>query len=109
VDETYIKVKGEWKYLYRAVDSAGNTLNFLLTVKRDAQAAKRFFRKALKACHKQEPRVITLIPKPSMNSKQKELPQSVELRQEKYLNDIIELSASGHKTISQTPDGIRLI
>jgi hypothetical protein len=49
VDETYIKVKGAWKYLYRAVDSEGNTIDFLLCAKRDARAAERFFRKALKA------------------------------------------------------------
>jgi IS6 family transposase len=42
VDETYIKVKDEWKYLYRAVDAEGNTIDFLLRAKRDAQAAKRF-------------------------------------------------------------------
>lgn len=52
VDETYIKVKGVWKYLYRAVDSQGNTLDFLLSAKRDAQAAKRFLRKTLSATHK---------------------------------------------------------
>ena len=46
-DETYIKVKGEDKYLYRAVDSTGQTIEFLLTAKRDAAGAKRFFRKAL--------------------------------------------------------------
>jgi transposase, IS6 family len=40
VDETYIRVKGTWKYLYRAVDSKGNTLDFLLTAKRDAKAAR---------------------------------------------------------------------
>jgi transposase, IS6 family len=51
VDETYIKVKGEWKYLYRAVDSEGNTIDFLLRAKRDAHAAERFFRKALRAVH----------------------------------------------------------
>ena len=45
-DETYIKVKGEDKYLYRAVDSTGQTIEFLLTAKRDAARAKRFFRKA---------------------------------------------------------------
>jgi len=54
VDETYVKVKGEWKYLYRAVDSDGKTLDFLLTAKRDAQAAKRFFHKALNAVHTQK-------------------------------------------------------
>src|SRR2546422_3082962 len=47
VDETYIKIKGTWTYLYRAVDSEGNTLEFLLSPTRDAQAAKRFFEKAL--------------------------------------------------------------
>lgn len=47
VDETYIKVKGEWKYLYRAVDSTGNTVDFMLSAKRDRKAAKRFFKKAL--------------------------------------------------------------
>jgi transposase-like protein len=46
-DETYIKVRGEDKYLYRAVDSSGQTIDFLLTAKRDVAAAKRFFRKAL--------------------------------------------------------------
>src|SRR6266700_2111454 len=47
VDETYIKVKKAWMYLYRAVDSEGNTLEFLLSATRDAEAAKRFFVKAL--------------------------------------------------------------
>jgi IS6 family transposase len=47
VDETYVKVKGCWTYLYRAVDSRGQTIDFLLSAKRDAAAAKRFFRKAL--------------------------------------------------------------
>ncbi len=49
VDETYIKVKKVWMYLYRAVDSEGNTLEFLLSPTWDAQAAKRFFEKALHA------------------------------------------------------------
>jgi transposase-like protein len=60
VDETYIKVKGEWKYLYRAVDSEGNTIDFLLRAKRDARAAERFFRKALRAVHTTQPRVINV-------------------------------------------------
>ena len=58
VDETYMKVKKQWKYLYRAVDSQGNSIDFLLTARRDAEAAKRFFIKALKTNHTQEPRVI---------------------------------------------------
>ena len=56
VDETYIRVKGRWCYLYRAIDSAGDTIDFLLSALRDADAAKRLFRKAL-SDHSQ-PRVI---------------------------------------------------
>src|SRR5690348_4512267 len=47
VDETYIRVKGRWRYLYRAIDSTGATIDFLLSALRDAAAAKRLFRKAL--------------------------------------------------------------
>ena len=49
MDETYIKVKGVWKYLYRAVDKQGKTVNFLLTAKRDMAAAKRFSDKVMRA------------------------------------------------------------
>src|ERR1700709_1226001 len=47
MDETYVRVKGTWKYLYRAVDKAGATVDFLLTAKRDRKAALRFLRKAI--------------------------------------------------------------
>ncbi len=47
MDETYIKVKGVWKYLYRAVDKRGTTVDFLLMAKRDMAAAKRFFHQAM--------------------------------------------------------------
>ena len=96
VDETYIKVKGKDRYLYRAVDSQGNTLDFLLTAKRDAEAAKRFFRKTMLAAHTQEPRVINVdknaaYPKAIAQMKaEEELPVTVELRQNKYLNNRIE-------------------
>ncbi len=60
MDETYIKVKGAWKYLYRAVDSAGNTLDFMLSAKRDRKAAERFLRQVLKAGHTQSPRAIAV-------------------------------------------------
>src|ERR1700693_1362406 len=60
VDETYVKVKKGGMYLYRAVDSAGNTLDFLLSATRDAQAAKCFFSKTLAAPHTVPPRVITV-------------------------------------------------
>ena len=96
VDETYIKVKGEWKYLYRAVDSAGKTLDFLLTAKRDTKAAKRFLAKALGAEHTVSPRVInvdksTVYP-PAFDELKEEghLPQATVLRQVKYLNNVVE-------------------
>jgi transposase, IS6 family len=60
VDETYIRVKGEWVYLYRAVDAAGQTIDFLLSPKRDAGAARRFFHKALQQPHTVNPRTITV-------------------------------------------------
>src|SRR3712207_3673743 len=60
VDETYVKVKGRWTYLYRAVDSRGQTIDFLLPAKRDAAAAKRVFRKALGQPHTVNPRTITV-------------------------------------------------
>jgi len=47
VDETYVKVRGTWKYLYRAVDKAGNTVDFLLRAKRDKEAARRYFERAI--------------------------------------------------------------
>ena len=58
VDETYIRVKGKWRYLYRAVDSSGATIDFLLSAKQDAAAAKRFLAKALGGANHPEPRVI---------------------------------------------------
>jgi transposase, IS6 family len=58
VDETYVRVKGQWRYLYRAVDSSGATLDFLLSAKQDAHAAKRFLAKALGRQNHATPRVI---------------------------------------------------
>ena len=105
VDETYILIKGKQKYLYRAVDSAGNTLDFLLTAKRDAKAVKRFFRKTLKAIHTSIPRVITVDKNPAYPKAIKELkaakklPEIVKLRQIKYLNNIVEQDHRGIKRL----------
>ena len=60
VAETYIKIKGKWYYLYRAVDSTGQTIDFMLSAKRDTKAAKRFFRKMLKLPQHPSPRVINV-------------------------------------------------
>src|SRR5271155_4263170 len=58
VDETYVRLKGKWVYLYRAVDSTGATIDFLLSAKRDAAAAERFLTKALSGEHHPAPRVF---------------------------------------------------
>ena len=58
MDETYVRVKGKWVYLYRAVDSTGSTIDFLLSAKRDAAAAERFLTKALDGENHPAPRVI---------------------------------------------------
>ncbi|SCN36064.1 Transposase [Bacillus cytotoxicus] len=65
VDETYIKVKGQWMYLYHAVDSEGNTIDFYLSESRDKQATKRFFKKALATSHICKPCVITVDKNPA--------------------------------------------
>ena len=96
VDETYVKVKGVWMYLFRAVDSQGKTLEFLLSPTRDTQAARRFFTKVLGACHTVTPRVITVDKNAAYPKALHELkavgavPASCELRQSKYLNNLVE-------------------
>jgi transposase, IS6 family len=96
VDETYIKVKGEWLYLYRAVDSASNTLEFLLSKHRDIQAAKRFSARVLNASPTIIPRVINVDQNPVYPKAVEELkaagqlPQGCQLRPVKYLNNLIE-------------------
>ena len=96
VDETYVKVKGQWLYLYRAVDSAGNTLEFRLSQIRDTRAAKRFLARALEASHTTTPRVINVDRKPAYPKAVDELkaegqlPQGCQLRPVKYLNNMIE-------------------
>jgi len=96
VDETSIKVKKEWVYLYRAADWHGNTLEFLLSATRDAQAAKRFFLKTLAASHTSEPGVINVdknaaYPKAFAELKAEgRIPESCELRQVRYLNNLVE-------------------
>jgi transposase, IS6 family len=96
VDETYIKVKKEWVYLYRAVDSQGNTLDFFFSPTRDAKAAKQFFLTTLAASHSSEPRVINVdknaaYPKAFAELKAEgHLSENCQLRQVKYLNNLVE-------------------
>jgi len=115
VDETSIKVKKEWVYLYRAVDSQGNTLDFFLSSTRDAHAAKTFFLKMLAASHSSEPRVINVdknaaYPK-ALNELKAEglIPEHCELRQVKYLNNLIEQDHRFVKRLTRARDGFLLL
>jgi len=82
--------------LYRAVDSKGNTIDFYLSKTRDNQAAKCFFKKALQSFHVSKPRVITVDKNPAYPiaieelKKDKSIPDGMQLRQQKYLNNIVE-------------------
>ena len=101
-DETYIKVKGRWTYLYRAVDKHGRTVDFLLSERRDVAAAKRFFYKAIR--HNGTPRVITLDAYAASHRAIRELKSEssmsrrVRIRSSKYLNNIVE---QDHRRIKQ--------
>jgi len=88
------KSKVKWKYLYRAVDTQGQTIDFLLTAKRDTAAALRFFRKAIR--HHGEPEVVT-IDKSGANTAalatlnaDKPNEETITVRQSKYLNNLVE-------------------
>jgi transposase-like protein len=102
VDETYVKVRGEWRYLYRAVDRAGRTVDFRLSPRRDVAAAKAFFRKAIKS-QQRFPRTITLDGYAASHRAVGELkadgslPANTRLRSSKYLNNLIEQDHRGVK------------
>lgn len=96
LDETYVKVGTERKYLYRAVDSAGDTIEFMLSARRDVSAAERFFRKLMRADHRRLPFNIgtdkhASYPEAFATSvNEKVLPPDCKLRRVKYLNNVIE-------------------
>jgi putative transposase len=92
MDETYIKVKGEWYYLYRAVDKTGQTIDFLLTEQRDERAAKRFLTKAIR--RHGVPETITIdgsaANEAAITSYNEEHGTAIGIRQVKYLNNVVE-------------------
>jgi transposase-like protein len=102
VDETYIKIRGVWTYLYRAVDRDDKTVDFRLSPRRDVAAAKSFFRKALKT-QGRPLRVITLDGYAASHRAVRELPEEnglwkdTKLRSSKYLNNIVEQDHRGVK------------
>ena len=92
MDETYIKVKGQWTYYYRAFDKQGQTIDFLLTAKRDTKAALRFLKKAINENRK--PRLVNIDQSGANHAGLKQLNRDqktrIKIRQCQYLNNIIE-------------------
>ena len=102
MDETYIKVRGSWAYLYRAVDEAGRTVDFFLSRNRDVNAAKTFLRNAMK--NRRTPTKITLDAYAASHRAVREmketgeLPRRVKVRSSQYLNNLVE---QDHRRIKQ--------
>jgi transposase-like protein len=119
MDETYVKIRGKWRYLYRAVDKDGNTIDFLLRAHRDKAAALRYFEKAI--AQNGEPETVTIDKSGSNLAALQELNADretpIRIRQNKYLNNVVE---QDHRAIKrrtrpmqlrtgshQTPIGIK--
>jgi putative transposase len=109
MDETYIKVKGEWRYLYRAVDKQGQTIDFLLTTHRDREAALRFLKKAI---HRHGvPKTITIdgsdANEAAIKSYNEEHGTKIIIRRVKYLNNIVEQDHRGVKQVTRPMLGFK--
>ncbi|MES2607631.1 MAG: IS6 family transposase [Pseudomonadota bacterium] len=111
MDETYIKVKGEWVYYYRAVDKEGQTIDFFLSKTRDTQAALNFFNKAINSSG--QPEKVNMDKSganlASLKLVNKELPdtEQIVIRQVKYLNNMIEQDHRGIKRITNPMLGFK--
>ena len=109
MDETYVKVKGIWKYLYRAVDKEGNTIDFLLTAKRDKVAAMRFFEKAIN--DNGFPEKVAMDKSGANKSAIDQIIEDKDIfvivRQVKYLNNIVEQDHRAVKRITKPMLGFK--
>jgi len=109
MDETSIKVKGQWYYLYRAVDKTGQTIDFLLTAQRDEQAAKRFLTKAIR--RHGVPEKITIdgsaANEAAIKSYNEEHGTAIIIRQVKYFNNIVEQDHRGVKRVTRPMLGFK--
>jgi putative transposase len=112
MDETYIKVKGKWIYLYRAVDKSGKTIDFLLTEQRDEPAAKKFLTKAIRR-HGGVPEKITIdgsaANEAAIKSYNKDHGTSIEIRTVKYLNNVVEPDHSAVKRMTRPMMGFKYL
>jgi putative transposase len=109
MDETYIRVKGEWRYLYRAVDKYGQTIDFLLTEHRDTAAALRFLTQAI--CRHGIPEMITIdgseANEAAIKSYNEEHGTHIIIRQVKYLNNMVEQDHRGVKRVTRLMLGFK--
>jgi putative transposase len=109
MDETYIRVKGEWRYLYRAVDKHGQTIDFLLTKERDEQAAKCFLTKAIR--RHGVPETITIdgseAHAAAIRNYNQEHGTAIAIRQVKYLNNIVEQDHRAVKRMTRPMLGLK--
>jgi len=113
VDETYVRVGGQWRYLFRAVDKHGRLIASMLSDRRDTGAAFRFLRKALRTVRDYPPSSITTdklasYPKAILRLQNKGLlPKDVEHRTSKYLNNIVEADHGALKRMIRPTRGFR--
>ena len=109
MDETYIKVKGQWRYLYRAVDKHGQTFDFLLTEQRDEAAALRFLKKAIGRHGVPEKMTIdgSAANEAAIKSYNAEHGTAIVIRQVKYLNNVVEQDHRGVKRITRPMLGFK--
>jgi putative transposase len=109
MDETYIRVKGEWRYLYRAVDKYGQTIDFLLTEHRDKAAALRFLTQAIR--RHGVPETITIdgseANEAAIKSYNEEHGTHIIIRQVKYLNNMVEQDHRGVKRVTRPMLGFK--
>src|SRR5499433_924260 len=109
MDETYIKVKGEWRYLYRAVDKYGETIDFLLTEQRDKEAALRFLKKAIR--RNGLPETITIdgsdANEAAIKRYNEEHGTTIAIRQVKYLNNVVEQDHRAVKRVTRPMLGFK--
>ena len=116
VDETYVKVRGAWTYLYRALDKHGNTIDFYLSPTRSAKAAKRFLGKALNGLKDWEkPKIINTDKAPTYSIAISELkaegrcPENAVHRQVKYLNNVVEADHGKLKQLIRPVRGFKTL
>jgi putative transposase len=109
MDETYVKVKGQWRYLYRAVDKMGQTIDFLLTEDRDEQAAQRFLTKAIR--RHGVPEKITIdgsaANEAAIKSYNAEHGTAITIRKRKYLNNVVEQDHQAVKRVTRPMLGFK--